>query len=161
MYWRSSSFHSWGIKTPKHLVFESWPWTSYNSLIDPLGYTLNAFHLEIIFNRSRSRSRSRTPARSRRHDYGSHADNGYRSKSKPPKIEYITEFAVSIGNDDPKMEAISPPSSPVQADPLNRSGHSTFYTCKDILANLFSLPRARVFPEEFKIKSGYVGQWDD
>ncbi|XP_020088125.1 CLK4-associating serine/arginine rich protein [Ananas comosus] len=70
--------------------------------------------------RSRSRSRSRTPARSRRHDYGSHADNGYRSKSKPPKIEYITEFAVSIGNDDPKMEAISPPSSPVQADPLNR-----------------------------------------
>lgn len=40
--------------------------------------------------------------------------------------------------DDQKVEGISPPSSPLQADPLNRSGHSTFNSCKDRLDNVFS-----------------------
>ena len=41
--------------------------------------------------------------------------------------------------DDKKLEGISPPSSPLQADLQNRSGHSTFYICKDRLDNVFLL----------------------
>ncbi|KAJ0976000.1 hypothetical protein J5N97_017965 [Dioscorea zingiberensis] len=67
----------------------------------------------------RSRSRSHSPY-SRRHDRGVHADNGHRSKSKTPKIEYITEFGSSADMDGQKLEGISPPSSPLQADLLNR-----------------------------------------
>lgn len=87
---------------------------------------------------SRSRSRSYSPSRSRRHDRGAYSDNGHRSKSKPPKIEYITEFGGSSDMVDRKPEGISPPSSPLRADFLNRSGHSTFNTCKDRLGNVIS-----------------------
>ncbi|XP_008805276.1 CLK4-associating serine/arginine rich protein isoform X2 [Phoenix dactylifera] len=73
---------------------------------------------------SRSRSQSYSPSHSRRHDRSSHADNGHRSKPKPPKIEYITEFGGSTDMDDQKVEGISPPSSPLQADLLNRSSGS-------------------------------------
>ncbi|XP_074581445.1 uncharacterized protein LOC141837969 [Curcuma longa] len=69
--------------------------------------------------RSRSRSRSYSPSQSRRHDRSSHGDNGHRSKSKPPKIEYITEFGGLHDLDDQKF-GVSPPSSPLQADPMNR-----------------------------------------
>ncbi|PKA49137.1 hypothetical protein AXF42_Ash010822 [Apostasia shenzhenica] len=70
--------------------------------------------------KSRSRSRSYSPSNSRRHDRGAYADNGNRSKSKPPKIEYITEFGGSTGMDDQKFGAPSPPLSPLQADTPNR-----------------------------------------
>ncbi|XP_042438578.1 CLK4-associating serine/arginine rich protein-like [Zingiber officinale] len=70
-------------------------------------------------SRSRSRSRSYSPSQSRRHDRSSHGDNGHRSKSKPPKIEYITEFGGLHDLDDQKF-GVSPPSSPLQADPMNR-----------------------------------------
>ncbi|WOL02796.1 CLK4-associating serine/arginine rich protein [Canna indica] len=70
--------------------------------------------------RSRSRSRSHSPSHSRRHERSSHGDNGHRNKSKPPKIEYITEFGGSNDLDDQKFEAVSPPSSPVQAELSNR-----------------------------------------
>eukprot|EP00268_Persea_americana_P049811 TRINITY_DN535_c0_g1_i6.p1 TRINITY_DN535_c0_g1~~TRINITY_DN535_c0_g1_i6.p1 ORF type:complete len:334 (+),score=55.93 TRINITY_DN535_c0_g1_i6:947-1948(+) len=73
---------------------------------------------------SRSRSRSYSPSHSRRHDRAGHADNGHRSKPRAPKIEYITEFGGSPHHDDQKL-GVSPPSSPFQADVLNRSsaGH--------------------------------------
>lgn len=81
----------------------------------------------------RSRSRSRSPSYSRRYDRGGHSDNAHRSKSRAPKIEYITEFGGS-GMDDQKLERVSPPPSPIfQADVLNRSEHSTFNSCKDRL----------------------------
>lgn len=38
---------------------------------------------------------------------------------------------------EPKLEGISPPSSPLQAGLLNRSGHWTFITCQDRLDNVF------------------------
>ncbi|XP_072978069.1 uncharacterized protein [Typha angustifolia] len=63
---------------------------------------------------------SRSPSYARRHDRDGHADNGHRSKSKPVKIEYITEFGGSADIDDQKVEGVSPPSSPLQADLLNR-----------------------------------------
>eukprot|EP00268_Persea_americana_P049809 TRINITY_DN535_c0_g1_i4.p1 TRINITY_DN535_c0_g1~~TRINITY_DN535_c0_g1_i4.p1 ORF type:complete len:190 (+),score=42.85 TRINITY_DN535_c0_g1_i4:947-1516(+) len=78
---------------------------------------------------SRSRSRSYSPSHSRRHDRAGHADNGHRSKPRAPKIEYITEFGGSPHHDDQKL-GVSPPSSPFQADVLNRSEHSTFNSCK-------------------------------
>lgn len=92
----------------------------------------DACHLEIFFfplGRSRSRSRSYSPSYSRRHDRAGHADNGHRSKPRAPKIEYITEFGGSPHHDDQKL-GVSPPSSPFQADVLNRSEHSTFNSCK-------------------------------
>ncbi|KAH7650588.1 splicing factor arginine/serine-rich 16 protein [Dioscorea alata] len=67
----------------------------------------------------RSRSRSHSPY-SRRHDRGLHSDSSLRSKSKTPKIEYITEFGSSTDMGEPKLEGISPPSSPLQAGLLNR-----------------------------------------
>ncbi|KAI0498526.1 hypothetical protein KFK09_019414 [Dendrobium nobile] len=74
--------------------------------------------------RSRSKSRSHSPSYSRRHDRV-HSDNGHhRSKPKPPKIEYITEFGGSIDMNDRKLGAISPPSSPLQDDSQNRSSGS-------------------------------------
>ena len=89
--------------------------------------------------RSRSRSRSYSPSYSRRHGRGGYSDDIYRSKPKAPKIEYITEFGGSGDRDGPNPEGLSPPSSPPsQADMLNRSEHSTFYSCKDRLDSLFS-----------------------
>ncbi|CAA7401593.1 unnamed protein product [Spirodela intermedia] len=71
--------------------------------------------------RSRSNSRSYSPSYAKRHDRDLHADNGYKSKSKAPKIEYITEFGGSKV-DGQRPEGISPPSSPpFHADMLNRS----------------------------------------
>ncbi|KAL9245794.1 hypothetical protein vseg_019402 [Gypsophila vaccaria] len=66
----------------------------------------------------RSRSRSRSPSYSRRHGHG-HGDDGHRSKSKAPKIEYITEFGGSPDRGTPKLRGISPPPSP-QSDVSNR-----------------------------------------
>ncbi|KAK1302888.1 hypothetical protein QJS10_CPB12g01655 [Acorus calamus] len=81
--------------------------------------------------RSRSRSRSYSPSYLRRHDRGSHADNGHRSKSKPSKIEYITEFGGSADLDEPKLQGVSPPQSPPhQADVKNWSGTRTFLLAK-------------------------------
>ncbi|GAB2227341.1 hypothetical protein Droror1_Dr00009159 [Drosera rotundifolia] len=59
----------------------------------------------------RSRSRSHSPSYSRRHSRG-HSDDGHRSKSKAPKIEFITEFGGSPDRDHSKLETLSPPSSP-------------------------------------------------
>ncbi|KAF7135068.1 hypothetical protein RHSIM_Rhsim08G0100400 [Rhododendron simsii] len=70
--------------------------------------------------RSRSRSRSHSPSHSRRNARGVHSNDGHRSKSKPSKIEYITEFAGSADGDEPKLEGFSPPPSPSKADVLNR-----------------------------------------
>ncbi|KAF7048950.1 hypothetical protein CFC21_057590 [Triticum aestivum] len=69
---------------------------------------------------SRSRSRSHSPS-SRRHTRGTHADSNYRSKAKPPRVEYITEFGGSEDASDLKVTGISPPSSPIRADIPNRS----------------------------------------
>ncbi|CDP02494.1 unnamed protein product [Coffea canephora] len=70
--------------------------------------------------RSRSRSRSYSPSHSRRNARGMHSDDVHRSKDRAPKIEYITEFGGSDGN-EPKFEGYSPPPSPpTQADALNR-----------------------------------------
>ncbi|KAF6144009.1 hypothetical protein GIB67_017617 [Kingdonia uniflora] len=72
------------------------------------------------YSRSR-RSRSKSPSYSRRYDRGVHSDNGHRSKSKAPKIEYITEFGGSTDVDDRTLEGFSPPPSPPsKADVLNR-----------------------------------------
>ncbi|KAL9261169.1 CLK4-associating serine/arginine rich protein-like protein [Drosera capensis] len=59
----------------------------------------------------RSRSRSHSPSYCRRHSRG-HSDDGHRSKSKAPKIEFITEFGGSPDRDHLKLETLSPPSSP-------------------------------------------------
>ncbi|KAK1308239.1 hypothetical protein QJS10_CPA09g00228 [Acorus calamus] len=89
--------------------------------------------------RSRSRSRSYSPSYLRRHDRGSHADNGHRSKSKPSKIEYITEFGGSVDFDEPKLQGVSPPQSPPhQADVKNWSGTRTFLLAKIDSAMFFS-----------------------
>ncbi|KAI9165980.1 hypothetical protein LWI28_024051 [Acer negundo] len=68
----------------------------------------------------RSRSRSYSPSYSRRHGRGGYSDEVHRSKPRTPKIEYITEFGGSGDRDAPKLEGFSPPTSPSQADPLNR-----------------------------------------
>lgn len=86
---------------------------------------------DILFDRSRSRSRSRSPS-SRRHTRGTHAESNYRSKAKPPRVEYITEFGGSEDASDLKVTGISPPSSPIRADIPNRSGNLTFNICKKI-----------------------------
>ncbi|XP_031492244.1 uncharacterized protein LOC116258916 isoform X2 [Nymphaea colorata] len=70
--------------------------------------------------KSRSRSQSHSPSYSRRHERSSHNDGGHRSKSKAPKIEYITEFGGTADVDDQRLEGISPPQSPPQVDTLNR-----------------------------------------
>lgn len=77
----------------------------------------------------RSRSRSYSPSYSRRHARG-HSDDHHRSKSKAPKIEFITEFGGSPDRGEPKLEGVSPPPSPRQADVSNRSEHWTFYSSK-------------------------------
>lgn len=92
---------------------------------DPYRETRRSPTYEAYPHSRRSRSRSRSPSYSRRHDRGAHSDNGHRSKSKPPKIEYITEFGGSADTNDRKLAAISPPSSPLQDDIQNRSEHST------------------------------------
>jgi arginine/serine-rich splicing factor 16 len=74
----------------------------------------------------RSRSRSFSPSHSRRHSRSSHGDDTHRSKTRAPKIEYITEFGGSAGGDEPKFEGYSPPQSPLS----NRSEHLTFNNCK-------------------------------
>ncbi|XP_057252033.1 uncharacterized protein LOC104883755 isoform X2 [Beta vulgaris subsp. vulgaris] len=68
----------------------------------------------------RSRSRSYSPSYSRRHARG-HSDDHHRSKSKAPKIEFITEFGGSPDRGEPKLEGVSPPPSPRQADVSNRT----------------------------------------
>ncbi|TYI89019.1 hypothetical protein E1A91_D03G024700v1 [Gossypium mustelinum] len=76
--------------------------------------------------RSRSRSRSYSPSYSRRHARGGYSDDSHRRKPNAPKIEYITEFGGSGDGNGPKLDGVSPPSSPPsQADILNRasSGH--------------------------------------
>ncbi|KAK4262294.1 hypothetical protein QN277_027874 [Acacia crassicarpa] len=70
--------------------------------------------------RSRSRSRSYSPSYSRRHSRGGNPDDIFRSKQRTPKIEYITEFGGTGEADEPKLERFTPPSSPSQADKLNR-----------------------------------------
>ncbi|GAY52393.1 hypothetical protein CUMW_141400, partial [Citrus unshiu] len=73
------------------------------------------------FRRSRSRSRSYSPSYSRRHARGSYSEEVHRSKSRTPKVEYITEFGGSGDGDEPKLEGFSPPPSPpAQTDLLNR-----------------------------------------
>uniref|UniRef100_A0A453HXP1 Uncharacterized protein n=2 Tax=Aegilops tauschii subsp. strangulata TaxID=200361 RepID=A0A453HXP1_AEGTS len=57
----------------------------------------------------------------RRHTRGTHAESNYRSKAKPPRVEYITEFGGSEDASDLKVTGISPPSSPIRADIPNRS----------------------------------------
>ncbi|PQQ05880.1 CLK4-associating serine/arginine rich protein isoform X2 [Prunus yedoensis var. nudiflora] len=85
----------------------------------------------------RSRSRSYSPSYSRRYPRGRHSDEAHRGKPATSKIEYITEFGGSGDKDESKRAGISPPSSPPsQADVLNRSEHSTFYSCKDSLDSL-------------------------
>lgn len=75
--------------------------------------------------RSRSRSPSYSPSYSRRCGRGSHANDGHRSKPKTPKIEFITEFGGSGDSGGPKLEGLSPPSSPPsQADVPNRPSSS-------------------------------------
>lgn len=87
----------------------------------------------------RSRSRSYSPSYSRRYPRGRHSDEAHRSKPATSKIEYITEFGGSGDKDESKRAGFSPPSSPPsQADALNRSEHSTFYSCKDSLDSLYS-----------------------
>ncbi|XP_062215430.1 uncharacterized protein LOC133915986 [Phragmites australis] len=71
--------------------------------------------------RSKSQSRSRSPSYSRRHGRVTHAESSYRSKPKPPKVEYITEFGGSDATSEPKIAGISPPSSPIRIDIPNRS----------------------------------------
>ncbi|XP_047090697.1 CLK4-associating serine/arginine rich protein-like [Lolium rigidum] len=71
--------------------------------------------------RSRSRSRSRSPSYSGRHARGSHAESNHRSKAKPPRVEYITEFGGSEDTSDLKVTGISPPSSPKRVGIPNRS----------------------------------------
>uniref|UniRef100_A0A7C9A2H6 Suppressor of white apricot N-terminal domain-containing protein n=1 Tax=Opuntia streptacantha TaxID=393608 RepID=A0A7C9A2H6_OPUST len=87
--------------------------------------------------RSRSRSRSYSPSYSRRHGRG-HSDDGHRSKSKAPKIEFITEFGGSPHRGEPTLEGVSPPSSPPPADASNRSEHWTFNSSQDRMDSLFS-----------------------
>ncbi|KAK8940487.1 hypothetical protein KSP39_PZI010230 [Platanthera zijinensis] len=87
---------------------------------DPYRETRRSPTYEAYPHSRRSRSRSRSPSYSRRHDRGAHSDNGHRSKAKPPKIEYITEFGGSADTNDRKLGAISPPSSPLQDDIQNR-----------------------------------------
>ncbi|KAK6923033.1 Suppressor of white apricot, N-terminal domain [Dillenia turbinata] len=70
--------------------------------------------------RSRSRSRSHSP-RSRRHARGVHSDDGHQSKSRAPKIEYITEFGGTAEGNDLKLVGLSPPQSPSShAGAINR-----------------------------------------
>ncbi|KAL9378339.1 hypothetical protein Peur_029674 [Populus x canadensis] len=95
--------------------------------------------------RSRSRSRSYSPSHSRRYTRGGHLDEIHQSKSRTPKIEYITEFGGSCDRDEPKLGGYSPPPSPPsQADVLNRasSGH--------ILEALHIDPASGVSPENEK-----------
>ncbi|KAJ6907526.1 hypothetical protein NC651_018058 [Populus alba x Populus x berolinensis] len=88
--------------------------------------------------RSRSTSRSYSPSHSRRYTRGGHLDEIHHSKSRTPKIEYITEFGGSYDRDEPKLGGYSPPlSPPSQADVLNRSEHLTFNSCKDRLDSLY------------------------
>ncbi|KAI4327454.1 hypothetical protein L6164_019913 [Bauhinia variegata] len=74
------------------------------------------------YSRSRrSRSRSYSPSYSRRYSHSGHSDDVHRSKSRTPKIEYITEFGSSGEANESKLEGFSPPQSPPsQADMLSR-----------------------------------------
>lgn len=90
-------------------------------------FTLLTFFIASV----RSRSRSYSPSRSRRHARGAHSDDVPRSKSRAPKIEYITEFGGAGEGAEPKIVGYSPPPSPrSEAGSLNRSEHLTFYSCK-------------------------------
>ncbi|KAG6766978.1 hypothetical protein POTOM_028157 [Populus tomentosa] len=95
--------------------------------------------------RSRSGSCSYSPSHSRRYTRGGHLDEIHHSKSRTPKIEYITEFGGSCDRDEPKLGGYSPPlSPPSQADVLNRpsSGH--------ILEALHIDPASGVSPDNDK-----------
>ncbi|PIA56471.1 hypothetical protein AQUCO_00700657v1 [Aquilegia coerulea] len=88
---------------------------------DPYRESRRSPSYEAYSRSRRSRSRSYSPSYSRRHDRGGHSDNVYRSKSRAPKIEYITEFGGSSETKDLKLAGVSPPPSPpTQVDVLNR-----------------------------------------
>ncbi|KAK9135998.1 hypothetical protein Syun_015328 [Stephania yunnanensis] len=88
---------------------------------DPYRESRRSPTYEAYYRSRRSRSRSHSPSYSRRHDRGQHSDNGHRSRSRAPKIEFITEFGGSPDLDDRKPEGYSPPPSPpTRADALNR-----------------------------------------
>lgn len=93
----------------------------------------------MVFYLCRSRSRSCSPSYSRRYARGGHSDEVHRSKSRTPKVEYITEFGGSGDGDEPKFGGLSPPPSPPsQADLLNRSETGPLNSCKDRLDSLYS-----------------------
>ena len=104
--------------------------------VDWNNFLLNFFAFldlqNVLFDRSRSRSRSCSPSYSRRHARGSHAESNYRSKAKPPRVEYITEFGGSEDTSDLKVTGISPPSSPIRVGIPNRSGNLNFNICYKI-----------------------------
>lgn len=106
---------------------------------------MECFMMSFNVDRSRSRSRSYSPSHARRYARGVHSDDAHRSKDRAPKIEYITEFGGSDG-DEAKFAGYSPPPSPPsQADALNRSEHSTFNSCKDRLESVYSAAAYRQF----------------
>ncbi|VFQ58381.1 unnamed protein product [Cuscuta campestris] len=85
------------------------------------------------YSRSRrSKSRSRSPSNSRRYGRGTHYGV---EQGRAPKLEYITEFGGSDIENEPKFEGYSPPRSPPSQadDSLNRSEHSTFFSCKSFI----------------------------
>ncbi|KAI5684544.1 hypothetical protein M9H77_05772 [Catharanthus roseus] len=87
---------------------------------DPYRETRKSPTYEAYSRSRRSRSRSYSPLHSRRYARGQHSDDVHRSKDRGSKIEYITEFGGSDG-DEPKFEGYSPPRSPPsQAEALNR-----------------------------------------
>jgi hypothetical protein len=106
------------------------PCVDWNNLLAKF-FALLDLH-SISFDRSRSRSRSRSPSYSRRHARGSHAESNHRSKAKPPRVEYITEFGGSEDTSDLKVTGISPPSSPKRVGIPNRSGNLNFNICNKI-----------------------------
>lgn len=115
---------------------------------DPYRETRRSPSYEAYPRSRRSRSRSYSPSYSRRHSRGSFADDVHRSKSRAPKIEYITEFGGSDDTEEPKLAGVSPPQSPPsQADSLNRSEHSDpFNSCKRMKDRLDSVYSDAAYP---------------
>lgn len=101
---------------------------------DPYRESRRSPTYESYYHSRRSRSKSRSPSHSRRYSRAGHEDDTYKSKSKAPKIEYITEFGGSADGNEPQLEGYSPPPSPPsQFVGLSRSEHWTFNSCKDRL----------------------------
>uniref|UniRef100_A0A164UB95 Suppressor of white apricot N-terminal domain-containing protein n=2 Tax=Daucus carota subsp. sativus TaxID=79200 RepID=A0A164UB95_DAUCS len=108
-------------------TYEAYPRSRRHACCTSLILLATMFTLLTFFIASvRSRSRSYSPSRSRRHARGAHSDDVPRSKSRAPKIEYITEFGGAGEGAEPKIVGYSPPPSPrSEAGSLNRpsSGH--------------------------------------